>query len=116
MNCAAVAKNVFSISGKRLRVQRFPLDHTQKPRLVNMRLVLKKNCTRIDLLTILGWRRSPLIRERISRQKAMMHWFMRGQDYYEHQVLIGEGAIRGSIVRNMASSRADSPDFIQLSA
>jgi hypothetical protein len=84
-----------------------PLNHTQRPRLINMRLGRKQNTQLRNFLTVLLEKNSPLYRERICRRKAMMHWFLRGEDDYESRLSTGKSALDGVIIEGLAKNRVD---------
>jgi hypothetical protein len=81
------------------------LDHTQRPRLFNMRQRLMNKTPADNFLTILLRKNSPLIRERIVRRKGMMHWFLRGEDDYVNQVRPEQSSINSVIIDHLSKSR-----------
>jgi len=101
--------NFFQTNGtiEEAQVQKHPLNHTQMPRLINMRIVSEKKRSRRNFLNILLEKNSPLYRERIVRKKAMVHWFLKGEDSYENQVLVEKTAIHGAIIESLARAKAE---------
>jgi len=95
------------IEGVQLRI--CPLNRTQRPRLNNMRVINdeKGKVSNRNFLTTLLEKDSPLWRERKVRKKAMVHWFMRGQENYENQVLVEKTALHGAIIDGLARTRVD---------
>jgi len=90
-----------------MRVRTYALNRSQRPRLINMLLVSSEKHSSKNFLTILLEKNSPLIRERIGRKKAMLHWFLRGQDDYDSRELSEKAALRSAIIDGLARSRVD---------
>jgi len=99
------ADDTNDVHGAKVRVHQ--LNRTQRPRLINMRLLRKERRSLRNFLTVLLEKNSPLYRERITRKKAMVHWFMRGQENYDNQVIVEKTALHGAIIDSLARSRVD---------
>jgi hypothetical protein len=95
-------RGLISDDGSRLR----RLDHSQKPRLVNMQLTRKDRRAGRDLLTMLLGKGSPLIRERIAFRKGMMYWFSRGEDTYENQIVGDQASVHDILVESVSRYQA----------
>ena len=113
---AAIGMNYFvdlfqrteaKVEVKEVKMPLCPLNHSQRPRLINMRLVEAEKRLHRNFLTALLEKNSPLIRERIVRRKGLMHWFMKGQDNYENQVRVEKTALNGAVIDRLARTRVD---------
>lgn len=96
-----MSKELFENGG----VRACPLNRSQRPRLINMRLRKQGWQPIRNFLTMLLEKNSPLIRERIVRRKGMMHWFMVGETFYENQSGLEKNALIDSIIDGLAKTR-----------